>query len=312
MSKLFHGLKRAASDFSEDDCMSSGAAMAYYSVFSLPPLLGLAFLVATYSGVERDKIEDVVKNQVGIEVPTEQSGGAGISDVAQRASTTKQGSWGVISQIISAALLVFGATGLFAQLQYSLNRAWEVQPDPSQGGIWTFVTKRVLSLGMVVVVLFLLLVSLVLTTVIDELVAYFQGGATDTLAQVLGVTLNTAATFVVVTLLFAAMFRVLPDAKMAWRDVWVGAAFTALLFVVGKTALGLYIKNADLGANWGGAAASLIGILIWVYYTSLIVLFGAELTQVWAKEYGQGIEPEPGAVQRPKASSTGGKMKPAH
>jgi membrane protein len=178
-----------------------------------------------------------------------------------------------------------------------LNRAWEVKPDPDQGGVWSFITKRVLSFGMVIVVAFLLLVSFVLTTIIDELTGLLQGSAPSGAMIALGIVLNNAAAFLVAMLLFASMFKVLPDADMAWRDVWVGAASTAVLFVVGKALIGWYVQHSDLASGWGSAAASMIGVLVWVYYSCLILLFGAELTQVWASKYGQGIEPSPGAVR---------------
>jgi membrane protein len=181
-------------------------------------------------------------------------------------------------------------------LQYTLNRAWEVKPDPKRGGVMAFITKRVLSLGMVLVVAFLLLVSMLLTTIIDEVIAYIRGGAPEEAAIVLGVTLNNIAAFVVATLLFAAMFKILPDAEIAWADVWFGAITTGILFVVGKTLIGLYLQNSDMGSNWGSAAASLIGVLVWMYYSSVIVLFGAELTQAWASEQGRGIQPAEGAL----------------
>jgi membrane protein len=141
-----------------------------------------------------------------------------------------------------------------------------------------------------------LLVSFVLTTVIDELVAMLQGTSPEGPALAVGIVLNYLAAFVVATLLFAAMYKVLPDAKMAWKDAFVGACLTALLFVIGKALIGWYLQNTDLASGWGSAAASMIGVLVWMYYSSLILLFGAELTQVWASDYGRGIEPAPGAV----------------
>jgi membrane protein len=199
---------------------------------------------------------------------------------------------------MGVALLIFSATGLFAQLQFALNRAWEVEPDPQQGGALRFLLKRVFSLGMIVVIAFLLLVSLVLTTLIDEITAYLQGSSPGGVALVLGIVLNNLAVLALATLLFAAMYKILPDAKMAWKDTWIGAGLTAVLFVIGKSLIGWYLQSSDVGGSWGSAAASLVGILIWVYYTSLIVLFGAELAQVWASEYGSGIEPAKGAVRK--------------
>jgi membrane protein len=305
MGRLFRSLKKAASDFSEDDCMSSGAAIAYYAIFSLPPLLVLLLMIAGYFGVEPERIQAAVQNQWGVasakdtdksteEVKSNQEG--------EEKEEPKPSQFGILSRVVGGAILLFSATGLFAQLQYALNRAWEVKPDPKQGGIWAFITKRVLSFGMVLVVAFLLLISLVLTTIIDELVALLPGSAPEGPALAVGIVLNNLAAFVVATLLFAAMYKVLPDAKMAWKDAFVGACMTAILFVIGKALIGWYLQHSDLASGWGSAAASMIGILVWIYYSSLILLFGAELTQVWASDYGRGIEPAPGAVPAHQAT----------
>jgi membrane protein len=292
MFRLFRVVKKAVSDFSEDDCMSTGAAIAYYAIFSLPPLLVLTVAIAGYFGIEPDDIQKMVQNQWGV---SSSSDSASSSTQSQKDDEPKARDFGLVSRIVGGAILLFSATGLFSQLQYALNRAWEVKPDPKNGGIWAFITKRILSFGMVLVVAFLLLVSFVLTTIIDELIAAVRGAPEES-ALALGYVLNNLAAFVVATLLFAAMFKVLPDVKMAWRDVFVGAAFTGLLFVIGKTLIGLYLQHSDLGSGWGDAAASMIGVLVWMYYSCLILLFGAELTQVWASEYGRGIQPAPGAV----------------
>jgi membrane protein len=305
MRTFFGVLKKAAMDFSEDDCMSSGAAMAYYAIFSLPPLLVLVVMIAGHFGVPPEKIQKMVQNQWGVGAASAQSGdGAGQdgdalgSAFAKAKERPKAGQFGIVSRIVGGAILLFSATGLFAQLQYALNRAWDVKPDPKQGGVWRFITKRLLSFSMVLVVAFLLLVSFVLSTIIDELIALVQGGTPEGMALALGIVLNSLATFAVATLLFAAMFKLLPDAKISWRSVWFGALFTALLFVIGKTLIGWYLQHSDLGSGWGSAAASMIGVLIWMYYSSLILLFGTELTQAWASEYGHGIQPEEGAVWR--------------
>lgn len=308
MSKAFYFIKQATTDFSDDDCMSSGAAMAYYTVFSLPPLLVMVVLIASWFGVSQATIDGLVQKQIGLPVGMAAAGGDGASDrdtsggpndgglhADQLAEKTLAGSWW--KQIISIALLVFSATGLFAQLQYTLNRAWEVKPDPAQGGIKSFVVKRVLSLGMVIVVAFLLLVSLVVTSMLEYIVEMVTGGGDTAAAMGLGMLLNVAASFAAATVLFAAIYKVLPDAEIAFRDVWIGAAMTAGLFVGGKALLGWYLSSADIGSGWGNAAGSLIAVLVWVYYNSLIVLFGAELTQVWATTYGHGIEPSAGAVK---------------
>jgi membrane protein len=296
--QFFGVIKKAVSDFGEDDCMSSAAAMAYYAIFSLPPLLVLVVAVAGYFGVSPEEIQAMVRDQWGVaSASDEQVAGQGDhQDDGQENREDASGVVGIVSRVVGGLLLLFSASGLFAQLQYTLNRAWEVKPDPKRGGVWAFITKRILSLGMLVVVLFLLLVSMLLTTVIDEVISYVKGGAPEESAIVIGITLNNVVTFIVASLLFAAMFRILPDAKVAWRDVWFGAIVTGLLFVVGKTVIALYLQHSDLGSSWGTAAASLIGVLVWMYYSSLIVLFGAELTQAWAMAHGRRIQPAEGAV----------------
>jgi membrane protein len=320
--KLFHLIKRAASDFSDDDCMSSGAAIAYYTIFSLPPLLVLVFFAADAFGVSQSQIDRIVRNQIGLPVSgasgesseEAQGQGASLEGVAGAAgSKAEVAALGPFARAAGIVLLVFSATGVFAQLQYALNRAWEVEPDPNQGGIWSFLFKRVLSLGMIVVLAFLLLVSMVLTTLIDEISQLVIGEDPGTVGMVIGEVLNNGVALVVATLLFAAMFKLLPDAKMRWKDVWVGAFITALLFVIGKTLIGLYLRNSDIGSAWGGAAASMVGMLVWVYYSSLIVLFGAEMTQVWANDFGAGIEPARGAVRKieEKRHIRGGQAHPA-
>jgi membrane protein len=146
-------------------------------------------------------------------------------------------------------------------------------------------------------------------------VRWIQGPMPGSVMTVLGVVLHNGITFIVATMLFAAMFKVLPDAKTSWRDLFLGAAITALLFVVGKTLIAWYLQNSDVGSGWGSAASSMVAVLVWVYYSSLIVLFGAELTQVWANEFGRGIEPAKGAVriveEKRHIRGTSGKQVPA-
>ncbi len=294
MRHFMSAIRKAVRDFSDDECMTSGAAIAYYTIFSLPPLLVVVFFVAGQFGVSEQTIDRVIKDQLGMPLTDEQTqqaaeGGIGDGAIVERL--------GPLGKVIGIAILVFSATGVFAQLQFALNRAWEVEADPRRGGVLHFLLKRLLSLGMIIVIAFLLLVSFVLTTMIDEVVQSVLGMKPGPAGLVAGVALNSIVTLAVGTLLFAAMFNVLPDARMRWRDTWVGAGLTAFLFVVGKALIGLYLNYADVGSAWGGAAAAMIALLVWVYYSVLIVLFGAELTQAWASRVGAGIEPEQGAVR---------------
>lgn len=308
MYSFLKALKQAAYEFIEDDCMSNGAAVAYYSIFALPPLLVIVFLLANYAGVSPERIDAVVKNQLGMPSAAVENtaaadsaegdeGASGLQAIADRAKPGDASGIGLVGRVLGGGLLIFTATGLFAQLQVALNRAWEVEPDPEQGGVKQFLLKRLLSLGIILVIAFLLLVSMVLSTLIAEIIRVIQGSSPSVFTRVVGVALDNAATFALGTLLFAAIFKILPDAEMQWRDTWLGAAFTAMLFILGKALIAWYLQQARLGASWGDAAGSIIAVLAWFYYTSLIVLFGAELTQVWAKRFGNGIRPENGAVR---------------
>lgn len=304
--KYYQILKTALTGFLNDDCMVSGAALAYYTIFSLPPLLVMIFFLAGAAGVPEERVDAVVSNQLGMPIPLAedeenaspaQSSPAANERPKQTSSYSVVATLGPVAKFFGVLMLVFSATGVFAQLQAALNRAWEVEPDPEQGGVLNFIMKRVVSLGMIVVIAFLLMVSLVLTSLLDEIVAYFSGERPSDLFLVLGGTLNVLLSTGLATLLFAAVYKILPDVDMQWKHVWVGGLFTAVLFVAGKSAIGLYLENSDLGSSWGSAAASMIAMLVWVYYSSLIVLFGAEVTQAWACEFGEGIRPSKKAVR---------------
>ena len=282
-------LKTTVRDFMEDECPRMAAALSYYTVFALPPLLLLLLAIAgTFWSPQ--EVARAIQNQVsGLMGP------AGASEIQQILESgervrDKQG-WALP---LSVAGLLFGASGAFSQLQGALNRAWEVGPDPAQGGIKRFLVKRLFSFGMVLGVAFLLLVSLVLSAALEgfgNILGGMLGGASESMLQML----HLAISAVVFTGLFATIFKVLPDAEVEWRDVGIGAVFTTLLFIVGKFAIGVYLGQSDPGSAFG-AAGSLAVMLVWIYYASMILLLGAEFTQAWAHRRGGGIEPEPGAV----------------
>lgn len=286
-------LKQTFRDFSEDECTSMAAALAYYTVFSLPPLLLIIVMIAG-AVMGPQQVQEAIHGQFGSLMG--QSGADEIRTIIEKAQETKQPNSGrPLASVLSIAALLFGATGAFAQLQMALNKAWEVEPDPKQGGIRNFIVKRFFSFGMILGIAFLLLVSLALTAAISAM-----GGALGRMIPGIGEpllhVLNFVVSFGVITLLFAAMFKILPDAEIALRDVWVGALITALLFMIGKFAIGFYLGKSNPGEAYG-AAGSLAIMLLWVYYASLILFFGAEFTQTWAEERGSGIRPEPGAVR---------------
>lgn len=285
-AKNFMGLiKKTFTEFSEDDCLSMAAALAYYTVFSLPPLLVLVISIAGMfwdPATIQNSLEDEIRGMVG------ESGKEQIHTMIAEASAQKGKGWATAVGVI---VLLVGATGAFAQLQHSLNKTWEVAPDPKQGGIVSMIMKRVLSLGMVLVMAFLLLVSLVLTTVLSAAGDTLGGLLPSGVSAVWPVIIHAVVSFLVIWLLFAAIFKFLPDARIGWRDVWIGAAITAILFMLGKMLIGLYLGTQAQGAG------PVILILLWIYYSAAILLIGAEFTQVWARSYGKQIEPEKGAVR---------------
>src|SRR5829696_8751259 len=287
MSGTMGLLKDTFKDFSDDECPVRAAALSYYVVFSLPPLLILILLIAS-------ALFDPAEVQRAL---TEQMGGFMGAQGAQEIGTIMQeaerpGGRG-LKAVLGIAAIVFGATGSFLQLQSALNRAWEVEPDPKQGGIKNLILKRILSLGMILGVAFLLLVSLALSAALSAvggMIGRLIPGGSEVVAGIFTFVLS----FVVITGLFAAIYKVLPDARIAWRDVWVGAIATSLLFTIGKFLLGLYLGRSNPGEAFG-AAGALALLLVWIYYSSMIVLFGAEFTQAWAIRKGSGIQPEKGA-----------------
>ncbi|HEX2187936.1 MAG TPA: YihY/virulence factor BrkB family protein [Longimicrobiaceae bacterium] len=286
-------LKQTFKDFSEDECPSMAAALSYYTVFSLPPLLLLIVMIAG-AVMDPQDVREALQGQLGSLLG--QSGGEEIRTILEKAQETKSPDAGrPVAAALGIGTLVLGATGVFAQLQAALNKAWEVKPDPAQGGIRSFLVKRIFSFGMVLGIAFLLLVSLALTAVVSA-VGEGLGRMVPGIGEPLLHALNFAVSFGVVTLLFAATFKIVPDAEVAWRDVWVGAVVTALLFMVGKFAIGFYLGRSNPGEVYG-AAGSLAVLLVWIYYASMIVFFGAEFTQTWAERRGQGVVPEEGAVR---------------
>jgi membrane protein len=278
--------KRAFKEFRDDECIVRAAALAYYAIFALPPLLILLIMVAGAVWDPQDlqgALERQFASLVGVE------GAQAIRGMIQSADEDR--SRGALATALGIAALLLGATGVMLQLQGALNRAWDVAPDPAQGGWKRFVGKRLLSLAMVLGIAFLLVVSLAVTAFVSA-----AGSALSFIPAPALEAVNFALSIGVLTLLFAAMFRFVPDAVITWSDVWVGAAATALLFVMGKFAIGLYLGRSSPGDPFG-AASALAVILVWTYYAGMIVLYGAEFTQAWAEHHGAVIEPEKGAIR---------------
>jgi membrane protein len=284
-------LQSSGRDFVADDCPTQAAALSYYTIFSLPPLLMVLLLILGALVDPQD-----IRGQLEVQLAALMGPTATEQIRTILAQLHGPGSGGTLATVLSVVGLLLGASGAFGQLQAALNRAWAVTPDPMQGGLKAFVGKRLFSFGMILSVAFLLLVSLVLSAALSAfggaLGRMLPEGLSATLLQVV----SSVLSFVVITALFAAIFKVLPDARVAWRDVWVGAAVTALLFVVGTFLIGLYLGRSNPGQAFG-AAGSLAVLFVWVYYSSMILLFGAEFTQAWVERHGGSIAPERGAVR---------------
>jgi membrane protein len=272
-----------------DGCPSMAAALAFYTFFSLPALLSLLLLLVG-TIVDPQDVERAITTQVQGLIGR---GGADqvrtiIAHVRQTYIDTS------VAAVLGAVALFLGATTAFAQLQDALNRVWNVKPDPTSNQIRNFVVKRVFSFGVVLALGFLLVVSLGVSAglaAFGELVIARLGAS-----GVLLLIANWIVSLAVITGIFAVMFKLLPDAKIAWRDVWVGAIGTALLFALGRAVIGYYLGRTDPGSAYG-AAGSLAVVMIWVYYSSMIVLSGAEFTRVWTDRVRGGAKPEPGAVE---------------
>ena len=288
VANSFSLLKQTFSEWIEDKAPQLGAALAYYTVLSLAPLIlvlvaivGLLFHNDPGAWNKLTEQMSAFLDKGAVEM---------VRNIAQKAS---QQSKGTLATVIGLLLALFGASGVFGQLQDALNTVWGVKAKPG-GGIWGFLRARFLSFAMVGGICFLLLVSLTLESVLKGFSHWVQLVMPGGIVVALGV--YWIFDLAVVMLLFAIIFKYLPDAEIHWRDVWIGAAITAILFAIGKWALGLYLGSGSAASAYG-AASSLITLLLWVYYSAQILLFGAEFTQVYACEAGRGVKPDEYAVR---------------
>ena len=282
-------LKQTFQEWLQDKAPQLGAALAYYTVFSLAPLI--LVLLAIVGVIFRDDPAgawDKITQQMSYFL--DPSALQVVQHIAQKAS---QPGKSTIATIIGVALALFGASGVFGQLQDALNTIWGVKAKPARG-IWGFLRSRFLSFAMVAGICFLLLVSLAIEALLKGFSRYAQSVLPGGL--VVALTVYPIFDFAVVVLLFAMIFKVLPDIKIQWRDVWIGAVLTAILFGIGKWLLGLYLGSGAAGSAYG-AASSLITLLLWVCYSSQILLFGGEFTQVYAARAGRAFKPTEHAVR---------------
>jgi len=283
-------VKETFSEWSNDKAPRLGAALSYYTIFSLAPLLvlvisiaGLVFGQKAAEGRLLAQLSEVVGTDAGVAVQT-------------MVAKAGQHRGGVIATIISLVVLMVGATGVVIELQDALNTVWKVVPKPGRG-IRGLIRDRLLSIGIVLAFGFLFIVSLVASSAlaaVGHVMSRWLPGWV-----ILGYVLNYGVSFGVIGVMLAMIFKILPDVKMAWKDVWLGAAVTSALFHLGKFLIGLYVGKAGVGSTFG-AAGSLAVLLVWIYYSTQLVLMGAEFTRAYANQFGSHVVPSDNAVAVPK------------
>lgn len=288
-------LKQTVSDFIDDNVTKLSASLAYYTLFSIGPLI---LIVISVAGLffEQNRISGSLYGQ--IQKLMGDSAAQQVLQISENMRIQNQSSFYVVVGIIT---LFIGATGVFADMQDSINTIWSIKAKPKQSWL-KYITSRLLSLSLIIGLGFLLMVSLLINTFMDllftRLLSFLGEGQAFLAAAV-----NYGITFVIITLLFTVIYKVLPDARVRWRDTIVGAAVTGVLFMLGKFAIGYYLGSSSI-SNQYGAAASIIIFLLWVNYSALILYFGAEFTKVWALNRGKGIVPNEAAVFIRKSEET--------
>ena len=276
-------LKTAFKGWWTRDPFKESAVIAFYSIFSLPGLLVVIVTLAGYffgNEVVSKHVADQINAMLGAETAKQ------IQIMIVEAGSVRNSVW---ATIIGIGSIIIGATGVFVQFQSSLNNIWEVKADPGKAGIWKIIKVRLFSFGLIITISFLLIVSLIISAVLSAFGSYLSEFFSDSFLVILKIG-NFAVSFIILAILFALMFKFLPDAKIKWKHVWVGAFVTTFLFEIGKTGLGFYFGNANPGFGYG-AAGSIILILLWVSYSSILVLYGAEFTHAYAVVYSGKIPP---------------------
>ena len=296
--KVFTVLKNAFKGWFEKDPFRESAIIAYYAIFSLP---GLLVVIMTLGGYFFG--HEAVNNQVAAQFTSTLGAETAkqIQDIIIQASRLRNS---LIATIIGVITILVGATGVFAEFQMALNAIWEVKPDKTKSGIWQIVRVRLFSFGLIISFSFLLIVSLIVSTMISAFGSWLTAHFSNSFLFILQL-LNTGLSFSILALLFALMFKVLPDARVKWKHVWIGSFVTAFLFEIGKAALELYFSKVNPGTGYG-AAGSIILIMLWVTYSSMIVLYGAEFTHAYATMFSGKVLPTKIAkVEKPQPSKGG-------
>lgn len=269
--------RNAVAAWIDDFAPSMGAALAYYTIFSLAPMLIIVIAIAGFF-FGQDAAQGAIVLQL-----RDLMGDTGASAVEGLLKSASEPGQGIIAATLGILTLMIGATAVFGELQSALNRIWKVPAEKERSGIWTLLRTRMLSFGMVMGLGFMLLISLVLSAVLAALGKWWGDilGGWSIVLQLL----NLAVSFTVITGLFAMIYKFMPRARIPWRDVWVGSVVTALLFTIGKTLIGLYLGKTNMASGFG-AAGSLVILLVWIYYSAQIFLLGAEFTWVFAQQHG--------------------------
>jgi membrane protein len=284
---LWKVLKQSFVGFADDKIMKLSASLAYYTVFSMGPLLiVIIYVCSLFFG--REAIEGTIYGQIQSFVGSDTA--KQVQDIIKNASIGEKGQ---VAAIIGVITLLIGATSVFAEIQDSINSIWGIKPKPKKGWLKLLV-NRLLSFSVIVSLGFLLLVSLGISYLVEALSKSLSRAFPDVTVVIFYI-LNLVLSLAVISTLFAVIFKVLPDAKIKWRDVIAGSIATAILFMLGKFAISFYIGQSDVGSTYG-AAGSLVVLLIWIYYSSIILYFGAEFTKAYAVEYGSAIHPNHYAV----------------
>ncbi|CAG9932483.1 YihY/virulence factor BrkB family protein [Candidatus Nitrotoga arctica] len=286
LSQQLQMIKAAVKAWVDDYAPSMGAALSYYTLFSLAPLLIIVIAVAGMVFGQEAAQGEIVAQLRGI------MGEEGAVAVEGMLKAAREPAKGVVATIVGIAILLLGATAIFGELQDALDRIWRVPAPKEVSGIWHLLRTRLLSFGLVLSLGFLLVVSLVVSAALAALGKWWGGwfDGWDVFLEIL----NFAVSFGIFTLLFAMIYKIMPRANIPWRDVWTGAAVTALLFTIGKVLIGLYLGKSSLASGFG-AAGSLVVLITWVYYSAQIFLFGAEYTWVYANRHGSRAQkPAPG------------------
>lgn len=274
--------KKTFKEWNDKDPFRQSAVIAYYAIFSIPGLLVLIIAITGYF-FGKDAVNENILAQISSTLGADTA--AQIKEILIKASESKSTIWG---SIIGGITILVGATGVFVELQVTLNAIWQVKVVPKTG-ILPILKARLFSFGLILAIAFLLTISLVLSTALAAVGMLIKGSDSAFVVMIFNV-LNFVFSLVIISFLFALMFKVLPDAKVQWKHVWLGSILTGLLFTIGKTALAFYFSTAEPASVYG-AAGSVILILLWVSYSSMILFFGAEFTFIYAKKYTGKVAP---------------------